>query len=88
MHYGLAHLESTFHADSVLKAIHLAPCFYHGPDPDCSDIDCFNELTMKYQDYGIYAYNGPTKYQDLIKICWYFPAYECDLRIEKIDGQT
>ena len=27
MHYGLAHLESTFHADNVHKVVQLAPCF-------------------------------------------------------------
>lgn len=27
MHYGLAHLESTFHVDNVHKVVSLAPCF-------------------------------------------------------------
>jgi lysosomal acid lipase/cholesteryl ester hydrolase len=27
MHYGLAHLESSFHADNVHKVVQIAPCF-------------------------------------------------------------
>ena len=28
MFYGLAHMESEFHADNIYKVVQLAPCFY------------------------------------------------------------
>ena len=75
MFYGLSHLESEFYAHNLHKVVALAPCFianveiYHIPqslDP------------TEYQDYGIYAFNGPNWDRDLQTICDNFPEEYCE----------
>ena len=79
MFYGLAHLESQFHADSVHKVVQLAPCFYPSTDPDCATVECTNNGIMRYQDeFGIYAYNGPHWTRDLQTLCDNFSEETCE----------
>lgn len=69
MFYGLAHLESSFFADSLHKAVMLAPCFYSNMGPDCTTPDCVNYSAIQLQDLGIYNINGPHWDENLKTIC-------------------
>ena len=76
MHYGLSHLEDSFHADNLYKVVHLAPCFYpHVPNWTKLFAD---HTVMQFQNYGIYAINGPNWTRDLQTICDNFPLVICD----------
>ena len=76
MHYGLAHLESTFHADNVHKVVQLAPCFVpHVPNFTQAYA---NATIMQFQSKGVYAINGPNWDQDLPVICENYPGIFCD----------
>lgn len=75
MHYGLAHLESSFHAKSLHKVVHLAPCFVpHVPNWTKSYA---NKTIMQFQSVGIYSINGPTWDEDLKTLCANFPGKMC-----------
>ena len=57
MHYGLVHLEETFHAQNLYRVVHLSPCFVpHVPNFMVGFAD---ETIMTFQSLGIYAFNGP-----------------------------
>ena len=56
MFYGLAHMESTFHADNLHKVVQMAPCFVSAA-PITKELE--DNTLMKYQDYGVYAIHGP-----------------------------
>ena len=74
MFYGLAHLESQFHADSIHKVVQLAPCFY----PKLTETPEYaNKNIMKFQDYGIYAFNGPNWAEDVKTLCSNFSTLTC-----------
>ena len=75
MHYGLAHLESTFHAANLHKVVQLAPCFVpHVPNWTMS---LANSTIMQFQAYGVYSINGPNWDANLKTICDNFPAFLC-----------
>ena len=74
MFYGLAHLESQFHAETLHRVVQLAPCFYAAFD---ESIELVNETIMRYQDYGVYAFNGPNWERDLQTICDNFSEEVC-----------
>ena len=74
MFYGLAHLESDFHADSLHKVVQLAPCFVFNLPPDLQTPSYADDGIMKYQDYGVYAFNGPNWGRDLLTICEHFDS--------------
>mmetsp|Transcript_1287 Transcript_1287/g.1734 ORF Transcript_1287/g.1734 Transcript_1287/m.1734 type:complete len:181 (+) Transcript_1287:276-818(+) len=76
MHYGLAHLESSFHAYNVYKVVSLAPCFVpHVPNFTKAYA---NSTIMQFQSKGVFAINGPNCEQDLKTICANFPGIFCD----------
>jgi len=72
MHYGLAHLESSFHVDNVYKVVHLAPCFVANVPNFTHDL--FNKTIMQFPSLGIYSINGPTWDEDLKTICANYPG--------------
>ena len=82
MLYGLAHLEEQFHAKHLHKAVLLAPCFVANVLDDEKTPDevhqIMNESIMKYQDYGVYAINGPNWKRDYKTLCDNFPKEVCD----------
>ena len=78
MFYGLAHLESSFHAENVYKVVQLAPCFVPLLDPNVFNVESANATIMQYQSYGVYAFNGPNWERDLQTICDNFPQEICD----------
>ena len=71
MLYSLVHLEESFHVHNLHKAVLLAPCFV----PNTSDLTPSEVQTklekglMKYQDYGVYAINGPNWERDYKILC-------------------
>ena len=73
MFYGLAHLESQFHADNVYKVVQLAPCFVPYLAPAIAKPIVANNTIMKLQGLGVYAINGPNWERDLKTICDNFP---------------
>ena len=79
MFYGLSKMESEFHVDYLHKAVLLAPCFaaFFYPEelrkPEIADA-----TIMKYQDYGVYAFNGPNWERDLQTLCDNFPEQLCN----------
>lgn len=75
MHYGLARLESSFHADNVYKVVNMAPCFIIGA-PNWTKFYA-NRTVMRFQELGIYAINGPNWDRDLQTICDNFPGPIC-----------
>ena len=81
MFYGLAHLESQFHVDNVHKVVQLAPCFVPYLVPEIDSKAVADATIMKYQDYGVYAFNGPNWERDLQTICDNFPKAICDYYI-------
>ena len=85
MFYGLAHKESEFHAQNIYRAVLLAPCFYSNIDEDFSEVA--NETIMKYQDYGVYAINGPNWERDLQTLCDNFPQEVCDYYTNDVKGK-
>lgn len=78
MFYGLAHMEEEFHADNVYKVVQLAPCFVPYLPPSVRRPIVANRTIMRYQDYGVYAVNGPNWDRDLQALCDNFPKYICD----------
>lgn len=77
MFYGLAHMESEFHAQNLYKVVQLAPCFIP-LFPDAIAKPYFaNKTIMQYQDYGVYAINGPNWDRDLQTLCDNFPEIIC-----------
>ena len=63
MHYGLAHDSDNFRADNLYKIVHLAPCFVSNV-PDWTK-GFANETVFQFQDYGVYAIEGPNWEEDL-----------------------
>ena len=80
MFYSLAHLESKFHAQNLYKVIQLAPCFIDTRS-NSTTIESFDENTMRYQDYGVYAFNGPNWDRDLKTLCDNFSESVCGLNM-------
>ena len=78
MFYGLSHMESEFHADNMYKAVLLAPCFYPLVPEETRTPEYANETIMRYQDFGVYAINGPNWERDLQTLCDNFPKEICD----------
>jgi len=76
MHYSLAKLESSFYADNLYKAVHLAPCFV--PNVPNFTHDLANNLIMQFPSLGVYSLNGPTWDSDLKIICENYPGRWCD----------
>jgi len=69
MFYGLAHLEKQFHANHLHKIIQMAPCFYPGATPPWDSAKFIDETIMRFQDYGIYSFNGPDWDDNLAIMC-------------------
>ena len=65
MFYGLAHMESQFHADNLHKVVQLAPCFYPLIEEQFRTPEVPDATIMRYQDFGVYAVNGPNWDRDL-----------------------
>jgi len=86
MHYGLAHLESSFHADNVYKVVNMAPCFVLGA-PNWTKWYA-DKTVFTFQDLGVYAINGPNWDQDLQTICANFPGPICNSYTNGSDGQA
>lgn len=88
MFYGLSHMESEFHAQNLHKVVQLAPCFY--PElPEAVRKPFFaNQTIMQYQDYGVYAINGPNWDRDLQVLCDNFPKAICDTYINQTGLQA
>ena len=85
MHYGLAHLESSFHANSLHKVVHLAPCFVpHVPN---WTKPLANRTIMQFPSKGIYAINGPNWDEDLKTICANWPGKLCDIYTNETGSQ-
>ena len=65
MFYSLANIESSFHASNTYKFLAMAPCFYLETYTIMywyfASIDLFDE-------YGVYAFNGPNWDTDLTTI--------------------
>ena len=78
MFYGLAHRESEFHAQNIHRVVMLAPCFYCFLDEAFRSVEVVNETIMRFQDYGVYAINGPNWERDLQTLCDNFPQEICD----------
>jgi pimeloyl-ACP methyl ester carboxylesterase len=76
MHYGLAHLESTFYADHLHKAVMLAPCFVPHV-PNWTKFEA-NRTIMDLQQSGVYALYGPNWEEDLKVICRDFWGVLCE----------
>lgn len=56
MHYSLAHIEESFHASNTYKVLSMAPCFYLA---DYMSIDEYFATIDQFDEYGMYAFNGP-----------------------------
>ena len=78
MFYGLAKMESEFHVDYLHKVVQLAPCFVPLIEEAIRKPALANATVMKYQDYGVYAINGPNWDRDLQTLCDNFPEQICD----------
>ena len=76
MFYGLSHLESQFYADNLHKVVQLAPCFIYEPLPSWT-METLNNTLMQYQNYGVYAINGPNWKEDRKTICKNFSIEAC-----------
>ena len=75
MHYGLVHLEDTFHVNNLYRVVSLAPCFVpHVPN---WTHDFANRTIMQFQANGIYSINGPNWDIELERICTNFPGIFC-----------
>lgn len=84
MHYGLSHLESDFHAKSLHKVVHLAPCFVANfPNWTATYAD---KTIMTYQSKGVYAFNGPNWDKDLKTLCDSYPGKLCDYYTNSVTG--
>ena len=77
MFYGLAHLESDFHADNLHKVVQLAPCFVTYLQPEQRTPEFANDGIMRYQGLGVYSINGPHWERNLATLCENFDAYTC-----------
>lgn len=85
MHYGLAHLESSFHQYNLHKVVQMAPCFYvHDPNWTKAYM---NSTIMQFQSLGIYAINGPNWDRDLKTICDNFPGPICSYYTNRSSAQ-
>ena len=90
MFYGLVNKESEFHAHNIYKAVLLAPCFYPLIEEEYRTVETANNTIMQYQDYGVYAINGPNWERDLQTLCDNFPQDVCDYYtdMEGLQGQA
>lgn len=85
MHYGLAHLESTFHVDNVHKVVQLAPCFVpHVPN---FTKGYANKTIMQFQSVGVYSINGPNWDDNLKIICDNYPGIFCNYYTQNTGSQ-
>ena len=62
MFYSLAHLEDSFHKNNTYKFLAMAPCFH---TPYDFDMDRYLTTIDQFDEYGVYAFNGPNWTSDL-----------------------
>ena len=74
MFYSLAHLEDSFHADNTFKVLAYTPCFYPS---NLGDYTIYDIIIAPYDDYGVYAYNGPDWETDKTTVCDNVTAASC-----------
>ena len=56
------------------KVVLLAPCYLAGSDREPNLTEASMSEVTDYSSIGVYAINGPTWQQDLVKICTNLPA--------------
>ena len=65
MFYGLSKMEEEFYADSLIKAVMLAPCTIL----ETQSFDYNIDGLFRYQDLGVYNINGPNWQENLPDLC-------------------
>ena len=74
MFYGLATMEEDFFADNLFTFVAIDPCTIDVSEGD----SLYTDGLFHFEDYGIYAFNGPNWDEDLKTICDNFSQEVCD----------
>lgn len=74
MFYALSHIEESFLAENLFTFAALSPCTIELTEGD----RMYTDGLFQFEDFGIYAINGPNWDQDLQTICEYFDQEICD----------
>lgn len=83
MHYGLAHIEDSFYAQHLYRAVHIAPCFI--AEIFTWQPEFLTKAMFTFPDHGVYALYGPNWAEDEQTICDAYDYVICK-EIKHMDG--